>query len=61
MIQLCARPHYHRMVLKIHYGGDSEILNYEYERDSGYNSEYECTSASADEDEQEVVPPFQNN
>ena len=54
MIQLRARPDYYRMVLKIHYGGDSEILNYEYERDSGYTSEDEFTSASADEDEQEV-------
>ena len=42
------------MVLKIHYGGDSEILDYVYERDSGYTSEDEFTSAGADEDEQEV-------
>ncbi len=27
MIQLRARLDYYRMVLKIHYGGDSEILN----------------------------------
>ena len=39
MIQLRARPDYYRMVLKIHYGGDSKILNNEYERDSGYTSE----------------------
>ncbi len=31
MIQLRARLDYYRMVLKIHYGGDSEILYYEYE------------------------------
>ncbi len=29
MIQLRAHPDYYLMVLKIHYGGDSEILNYE--------------------------------
>ncbi len=39
MIQLCTRPDYYRMVLKIRYGGDSEILNYEYERDSCCTSE----------------------
>ncbi len=54
MIQLRARPDYYRMVLKIQYGGDSEIFNYEYERDSGCTSEDEFTSAIADEDEQEV-------
>ncbi len=54
MIQLRARPDYYRTVLKIHYGGDSEILNYEYERDIGNTSEDEFTSVSADEDEQEV-------
>ena len=54
MIQLRAGPDYYRMVLKIHYGGDSEILNYEYERDSGYTSEDEFKSASADDVEQEV-------
>ena len=54
MIQLRARPNYYRMVLKIHYGGDSEILNYEYEWDNGNISEDEFTSDSADEEEQEV-------
>ncbi len=54
MIQLRARPDYYRIVLKIHYGGDSEILNYEYERDNGNNSEDEFTSDSAGEDEKEV-------
>ncbi len=54
VIQLRARPDYYRMVLKIHNGGDSEILNYEYERDSGYTSEDEFKSASADDVEQEV-------
>ncbi len=34
MIQSRARPEYYRIVLKIHYGGDSEILNYEYKRAS---------------------------
>ncbi len=43
MIQLRARPDYYRMVLKVHCGGDSEILNYEYERDSGNNFEDEFT------------------
>ena len=54
MIQLRARPDYYRMVLKIHYGGDYEILNYEYERDNGNTSEDEFTSDSADEEEREV-------
>ncbi len=54
MIQLRARLDYYRMVLKIHYGGDSEILYYEYERDNGNTSEDEFTSDSADEDEHEV-------
>ena len=54
MIQLLARPDYYRIVLKIHYGGDSEILNYEYKRDNSNNSEDEFTSDSADEDEKEV-------
>ncbi len=52
-IQLFARSDYHHTVLKIHYEGDSEILNYEYERDNGYTSEDEFTSDSADADEQE--------
>ena len=54
MIQLRVRPNYYRMVLKIHYGGDSEKLNYEYERDNGITSKDEFTSGSAGEDEQEV-------
>ena len=53
-IQLQARPDHYRMVLKIHYGGDSEILNYEYERDNSNASEDEFTSDSAGEDEQEL-------
>ncbi len=40
------------MVLKIHYGGDSEVLNYEYERDCGNTSEDEVTSNRTEEDEQ---------
>ncbi len=39
MIQLHAHPDNHRLVLKIYYGGDSEILNYEYERDNDNTSE----------------------
>ncbi len=54
MIQLRARPDYYRMVLKIHYGGDSEKLNYEYERDCGNNSEDEFTWDGTEEDEQEI-------
>ncbi len=54
MIRLRACPYYYRMVLKFRYGGDYEILNHEYERDSGYNSEDEFASAIADEDEHEV-------
>ncbi len=33
MVRLRARPGYNRMLLKIHVKGDSEILNYEYERE----------------------------
>ena len=54
MIQLRARPDYYCIVLKIHYWWDFEILNYEYERGSGYTFEDEFTSARADEDEHEV-------
>ncbi len=54
MIQLRTRPDYYRMVLKIHYGGDSEIFNYEYERDNGDTSEDKFTSDSADEDENAI-------
>ncbi len=43
MIQLHARPDYYRMALKIYHGGDSEIFNYEYERDIGNTSEDEFT------------------
>ena len=32
------------MVLKVHFEGDSEILNYEYEREVGHTSEDEFTS-----------------
>ncbi len=42
------------MVLEIHCGGDSEILNYEYERDGGNTSEYEFTLDSAEDDKQEI-------
>ncbi len=38
MIQLRARPDYYQMVVKIHCGGDSEVLNHEYERDCGNTS-----------------------
>ncbi len=54
LIQLRARSDYYRMVLRIHYGGDSEILNYEFKRDNGNTSDDEFTSNSTDEDEQEV-------
>ena len=53
-IQLRARSDYYHIVLQIHYRGDSEILNYEYERNNGNNSEDEFTSDTADADEQEV-------
>ena len=42
------------MVLKIHCGRDSEMLNYEYERDNDNTSEDEFTSDSADENEHEI-------
>ena len=42
------------MILKIHYRGDSGVLNYEYERDSVYTFEDEFTSDSTEEDEQEI-------
>ncbi len=41
MTQLQACPDYYCTVLKIHYGGDSEILNYEYERYSANTFEDE--------------------
>ena len=44
MIKLRARPDYHRMVLKVLFEGDSEILNIEYEREVGRSSEKELTS-----------------
>ncbi len=59
MIQLHARPDYFRMVLKIHNIRDSEILNYEYERDNGNTSEDEFTTDSADEDEHKIVDAVQ--
>ncbi len=59
VIQLRARPGYYRMVLKIHYGGDSEMLNHEYERDNGNNSKDEFTSDSADEDQHEIEDPVE--
>ena len=55
MIQLLAYPDYYRMVLKIHYAGDSEILNHEYKWDSGNTSEYEFTSDGAEYDEHEEI------
>ncbi len=54
MMQLRARSDYYRMVLKIYYAGDSEILNDEYERDNSNTSEDELTSDSADDDEHEI-------
>ncbi len=54
MIQLRAHLDYYRMVLKIHYGGDYEILDYEYERETGNSSKDGFTSDSAYEDELEV-------
>ena len=54
MIRLRACPYYYCMVQKFRYGGDSEILNHEYERYSAHNSEDEFTSPIADEDEHEV-------
>ena len=44
MIKLRGRPDYYRMVLKIHFEGDSKILNYEYEREVGHTSEDKFTS-----------------
>ena len=43
MIQLLTRPEYCRMILKIHCGGEYEILNHEYERNDGNTSEDEFT------------------
>ena len=44
MIKLRAMLEHYRMVLKLHFEGDSEILNYEYEREVGHTSEHEFTS-----------------
>ena len=54
MIQLRAHLDYYHMVLKINYGENTEISNYEYKRDNGNTSEDEFKSDSADEDEQQV-------
>ena len=53
MIQLRARLDYYRMVLKIHHGGDSEILNYDYKRDNENTFEDEFTSDGVDNKDQE--------
>ena len=42
------------MVLKIHCGRDSKMLNHEYERDNDNTSEDEFTSDSAHENEHEI-------
>ena len=49
MIQLRARLDYYRMVLKIHHGGDSEILNYDYKGDNENTFEDEFKSDGVDE------------
>ncbi len=59
MIELRAQPDYYCMVLKIHYGGDYNILNNEYERDNGKTSKDKFTSDRADENEQEVEDSIQ--
>ena len=35
---------YYRMFLEVHFEGDSEILNHDYEREVGHTSEDEFTS-----------------
>ncbi len=54
MNQLRVHPYYYPMILKVHYGGDYEILNYKYEWCSGNTSEDRFRSDGADEGEQEV-------
>ncbi len=49
--ELRACPDYYRTALKISYDGDSEKLNYEYERVNGKISDNEFTSDGADESE----------
>ena len=44
MIKLRARPDYYWMVLKVHFKGDSEVLNFECESEAGHTSEDEFTS-----------------
>ena len=44
IIKLRSRPDHYRMLLNVHFEGDSEILNYEYEREMGHNSEDWFTS-----------------
>ena len=44
MIKIRARPDYYRMVLMVHFEGESEILNYEYKREAGHTSEDDFTS-----------------
>ncbi len=45
MMRLRARPDYARMLIMINFKGESEILNYEYEREIWNTSEDEFTSA----------------
>ena len=49
MIKLRARPEYYRMVLRAYSEGDSEILNYEIERELEHTSEDEFTSGDVGE------------
>ena len=44
VIKLRTRPDYYRMVLKVYFKGDYEVLDYEYERAVGHTSEDEITS-----------------
>ncbi len=53
MIQQRALPDYYLMVLKIYHGGNSEILNYDYERYIGNTSKDEFTLDGEDDEDQE--------
>ncbi len=54
MIQLPAWPDYYRILLKIHYGRDHKILNYENEGHNVNTSEEYFSSDSADEPENQL-------
>lgn len=48
VIELTARSVDYRMLNKVHFNGESEILNYEYWHEDYHTSEYEFPSAESE-------------